>query len=92
VSAATRNGSVILAVDDDGPGIPAELRARVFRAFDRGTLGPGDSVRGLGLGLSISLELARSLGGSLHCGPSDLGGARFELELPADPDGETART
>ena len=83
VSAAARNGSVVIAVDDDGPGIPPALRDRVFRAFDRGTLGPGDSVRGLGLGLSISLELARSLGGSLHCRESELGGARFELEIPA---------
>lgn len=82
VTAAVRNGSVVLAVDDDGPGVPPELRERVFRAFDRGRLGPGDSVRGLGLGLSISLELARSLGGSLHCDASRLGGARFELALP----------
>jgi two-component system C4-dicarboxylate transport sensor histidine kinase DctB len=39
-------------------------------------------VRGLGLGLAISRELARGLRGSLRCGTSDLGGARFELELP----------
>ncbi|MBX3354771.1 MAG: HAMP domain-containing histidine kinase [Phycisphaeraceae bacterium] len=82
VSAVARNGSVVLSVDDDGPGVPPELRERVFRAFDRGSLGPGDSVRGLGLGLSISLELANSLGGSLHCGESAIGGARFELALP----------
>lgn len=84
VSAARRNGSVVLAVDDDGPGVPAAMRRSVFKAFDRGSLGPGDSVRGLGLGLSISLELARSLGGQLHCSQSTLGGARFELELPAE--------
>lgn len=82
VSATRRNGSVVLAVDDDGPGVPAAQRQSVFRAFDRGALGPGDSVRGLGLGLSISQELAKSLGGSLRCRESPLGGARFELELP----------
>ncbi len=84
VSATRRNGSVVLAVDDDGPGVPAALRRSVFKAFDRGTLGPGDSVRGLGLGLSISLELAKSLDGRIHCLQSPLGGARFELELPAE--------
>ncbi|MBM4113971.1 MAG: HAMP domain-containing histidine kinase, partial [Phycisphaerae bacterium] len=88
VSATRRNGSVVLAVDDDGPGVPASLRRSVFKAFDRGSLGPGDSVRGLGLGLSISLELAKSLGGQLHCTQSALGGARFELELPAQAGGE----
>jgi len=82
VSATARDGVVVLTVDDDGPGVPAAMRDRVFRAFDRGALGPGDSVRGLGLGLSISLELARSLRGALRCGESRLGGARFELEIP----------
>jgi len=83
VTASRRNGSVVLTVDDDGPGVPPAQRRTIFRAFNRGALGPGDSVRGLGLGLSISQELAQSMGGSLLCGQSPLGGARFELELPA---------
>ncbi|MBL9118843.1 MAG: HAMP domain-containing histidine kinase [Phycisphaerae bacterium] len=73
---------VVLAIEDSGPGVPDRLRARVFRAFDRGDRGPGDAVRGLGLGLAISTELAAALGGRLRCERSELGGARFGLELP----------
>ncbi|MBL9140991.1 MAG: HAMP domain-containing histidine kinase [Phycisphaerae bacterium] len=82
LSSEVRDGSFILAVDDDGPGIPPRLQRRIFQAFDRGARGPGDAVRGLGLGLAISRELARSLGGELTCATSALGGARFELSLP----------
>jgi signal transduction histidine kinase len=71
-----------LAVDDSGPGVPESQRKRVFRAFDRGDRGPGDAVRGLGLGLAISDELARSLGGRLACDRGALGGASFVLDLP----------
>lgn len=73
---------LLLAVEDSGPGVPDRLRARVFRAFDRGERGPGDAVRGLGLGLAISTELAAALGGRLRCERSAMGGARFVLELP----------
>ncbi|MFO0962561.1 MAG: HAMP domain-containing sensor histidine kinase [Phycisphaerales bacterium] len=88
VGAQERGSSLVLAVDDDGAGIPAKLRDRIFRAFDRGDRGPGDAVRGLGLGLAISRELARGLRGALRCGTSDLGGARFELELPLTASGD----
>jgi C4-dicarboxylate-specific signal transduction histidine kinase len=61
--------------------VPATIRRRIFRAFDRGVRGPGDAVRGLGLGLAISSELAQGLGGRLRCAEM-ASGARFELELP----------
>lgn len=82
LSSETQDKYLVLAVDDDGPGVATPLRKRIFGAFDRGTRGPGDSVRGLGLGLAISRELARSLGGDMQCTTSALGGARFELRLP----------
>jgi signal transduction histidine kinase len=82
LSSETHDKHLVLAVDDDGPGVATSLRRRIFSAFDRGTRGPGDSVRGLGLGLAISRELARSLGGDMQCTTSALGGARFELRLP----------
>ncbi len=87
LSVERRGDRLVLAVEDGGPGVPDRLRARIFRAFDRGERGPGDAVRGLGLGLAISSELARALDGRLRCersegGEGALGGARFSLELP----------
>ena len=76
--------SVAYIVEDDGPGIPEEDRARALQPFTR-----LDSARNLdsggrvGLGLSIALDVARSHGGSLELGQSaDLGGLRATLRLP----------
>ncbi|MBL9147998.1 MAG: HAMP domain-containing histidine kinase [Phycisphaerae bacterium] len=81
--ATVGNGVLRLAIEDNGPGVPQRIRHKIFRAFDRGERGPGDSVRGLGLGLAISSELARSLGGRLRCADAPTGsGAVFALELP----------
>lgn len=66
-----------LSVDDAGPGVPGESRARVFEAFFT-TKGS----EGTGLGLSISDEMVRRHGGVLSVGDSDLGGARFVVRLP----------
>ncbi len=82
LSVERADARLVLAVEDSGPGVPDRMRARVFRAFDRGERGPGDAVRGLGLGLAISTELAVALGGRLRCERSSMGGARFAIELP----------
>jgi signal transduction histidine kinase len=69
---------VVLAVEDDGAGVPAAERERVFERFTR--LEPG---RGLGLGLYIGRQLARAHGGDLVVTDARVaGGARFELRLP----------
>jgi signal transduction histidine kinase len=69
---------VVLAVEDDGAGVPPEERERIFERFTR--LEPG---RGLGLGLYIARQLARAQGGDLVVtGARIAGGARFELRLP----------
>lgn len=84
LTVAARGDRIVFAVEDRGPGVPAALRRRIFRAFDRGQRGPGDAVRGLGLGLAISTELARSLSARLRYeSGADDRGARFELEVPA---------
>jgi signal transduction histidine kinase len=68
----------VLAVEDDGPGVPPAERERVFERFAR--LEPG---RGLGLGLYIARQLARAQGGDLLATDARLvAGARFELRLP----------
>lgn len=71
-----------LTVDDDGPGIPAELRSRVFERFVRLDDSRSRDSGGAGLGLAIVAEIAHAHGGSIRVQESPLGGARFLLTLP----------
>jgi signal transduction histidine kinase len=72
-------------VADEGPGLAPGDQQRVFEKFERlGRSGDGGS----GLGLYISRRLARAMGGDLGVESQPGEGARFILELPADPDGE----
>ncbi|HVD48429.1 MAG TPA: HAMP domain-containing sensor histidine kinase [Gaiellaceae bacterium] len=71
------NGTVRVAVDDNGPGIPPGEEDRIFRPF--WSRGGG----GTGLGLAIASELAAALGGRLRLASSAEDGSRFELVLPA---------
>ena len=73
----------VVEVEDDGPGIPPELREEIFDRFVRGE-GPADTVRasGSGLGLAIVRAVAASHGGSAEVTESDLGGARFVVRIP----------
>lgn len=87
VSSRVDGGTYFAYVDDNGPGIPAEDRERIFAKFARGReLTPGHRT-GAGLGLSISRSIARMLGGDLELLPEPgrgmgRGGARFRLRLP----------
>ena len=82
-SLAAEDGHVTLAVDDDGPGIPAADRDRVFERFIRLDEGRGRTEGGTGLGLAIAREVARVHGGDVTLGDSALGGLRAEVRLPA---------
>ncbi|HMA41821.1 MAG TPA: GAF domain-containing sensor histidine kinase [Gemmatimonadales bacterium] len=79
------NGDAIeFAVCDDGPGIPAEVRERIFEPFER--FDPGSGV-GTGLGLPVSRRLAEVLGGKLSLTSAPGEGAVFTVSLPlARPD------
>ena len=72
------SGAVILAVSDEGPGVPPERRPTLFDA------GLTTRAGGAGIGLRHAAALARSLGGSLALGESSAG-ARFELTWPLLP-------
>jgi signal transduction histidine kinase len=78
ISTRARDGMVELRVRDDGPGIAADARERIFLPFYT-TKDPG---AGTGLGLAISREIVGMHGGSLELGPSGDGGAEFILRLP----------
>jgi signal transduction histidine kinase len=71
----------VIEVADDGPGIPPNLRGRVFDRFVRGA-GDRSSEGGSGLGLSIVRAVAESHGGRVELGESDASGARFVVRLP----------
>lgn len=71
-----------LVVEDGGSGIPAEESARVFDPFYRGATARANRP-GFGLGLSLARRIARAHGGDVSLTRSDLGGAAFELWLPA---------
>jgi signal transduction histidine kinase len=66
-------------VDDDGPGIPVDLRERVLKRGVRAD----EAAPGSGFGLAIVRDLAELHGGSISLDASPLGGARARLALPA---------
>jgi len=72
---------VRIAVDDDGPGVQENEWASVFSLRVRGT--QSAARRGAGIGLAIVKLIAERAGGSVTIGDSPLGGARFEVVLPA---------
>jgi len=80
IRTARQNGSALLTVEDEGPGIPAEHAGQVFERFYRVE---GSVASGSGLGLAIARELAELMGGSvdLHTVP---GRTVFALALPAE--------
>jgi signal transduction histidine kinase len=81
VTVTRSDDGIEINVDDDGPGLPAEHRAK---ALERGKR-LDESEPGTGLGLSIVTELADIYGGRLHLEDSPIGGLRARLELPAAP-------
>ena len=72
-----------IAVDDNGPGVPRELRTRVFDLMDRGN---AQGVDGLGLGLATCRRIVLAHSGRIAIEDSPLGGARVRVALPNPPD------
>lgn len=73
-------GTVLVLVDDEGPGVEAGDRERVFERFARA--GSRGALPGAGLGLSLVAETVRAHGGSVWCTSAPGGGARFVLRFP----------
>lgn len=78
----SRVGWVRLTVEDSGPGVPREIRARIFDPFFT-TKGPDE---GTGLGLAICQRVVTEVGGKIWLEDSELGGAKFVVEVPAAPE------
>jgi two-component system, OmpR family, osmolarity sensor histidine kinase EnvZ len=71
-----------VTVDDDGPGIPLDMREDVFRPFLRLDDARNQDEGGTGLGLAIARDIARSHGGDITLGDSPLGGLRATVRVP----------
>jgi len=76
LTAEVQGRSVLITVDDDGPGIPEDRRENVFRPFESDTDG------GTGLGLTIARDIVRAHGGDIMLGNSPMGGLRAQIRLP----------
>jgi two-component system, OmpR family, sensor kinase len=91
-TAADDDGQATLVVEDDGPGVPAELVGTLFERFVRGA---GDRGGSFGLGLAIVRAVAESHGGTVTVQTGEGGGARFVVRLPQasnlDDDGQHHR-
>jgi len=83
VSSVTVSDGLCVRVDDDGPGIPAAERERVFDRFHRTESARDRASGGSGLGLGIARSILASHGGRIWIEDSPLGGARVSFELPA---------
>jgi two-component system osmolarity sensor histidine kinase EnvZ len=94
VSNAARHGDAIaisghrdhrwltVTVDDDGPGIPKNMREEVFKPFLRLDDARNQDEGGTGLGLAIARDIARSHGGDITLGDSPMGGLRASVRVP----------
>jgi two-component system sensor histidine kinase BaeS len=86
---AGSSGWTELIVEDDGPGIPAQERGKIFQRFYRVDTSRNRSSGGSGLGLAICREIVKAHGGRIAAGASgELGGAELRMVLPgsAAPD------
>ncbi|QCR20863.1 two-component sensor histidine kinase [Agrococcus sp. SGAir0287] len=83
LGSVVRDGRAMMWVDDDGAGIAASERERVFERFVRLDEARARDDGGSGLGLAIVREVARAHGGDAWIADAPIGGARFVLELPA---------
>jgi len=81
VRAEERADWVTLFIDDEGPGVPRELRQEVFEPFRRGD--PNSHAPGTGVGLSLVARFAALNGGSAWVEEREGGGASFRVRLPA---------
>jgi two-component system osmolarity sensor histidine kinase EnvZ len=82
VETRMRDGFLEVIVDDDGPGIPADLREDAFRPFVRLDHARNLDETGTGLGLAIARDIAHAHGGDIELGDSPMRGLRARLRVP----------
>ena len=75
-------GQAVLRVSDDGPGVPAQDRGRIFERFVRLDEARDRTHGGFGLGLAIVADLCRAFGGTIEISDAEGGGAVFTMFMP----------
>jgi signal transduction histidine kinase len=85
LSTTQRDGQAILTIEDDGDGIPAEDRLRVFERFVRLDASRARSSGGSGLGLSIVQEIVKAHNGTVTLAAAATGGTTATVTLPLPP-------
>jgi two-component system osmolarity sensor histidine kinase EnvZ len=83
IEARHSRNSLVVIIDDDGPGIPAASREEVFKPFVRLDIARNLDASGTGLGLAIARDIARSHGGDISLADSPMGGLRATVRVPA---------
>ena len=81
ISVEAQEGLITILIDDDGDGIPKDMRRAALKPFAR-DINAKTTSGGIGLGLAIAHEAAMSHGGELLLGDAPQGGLRVRLQLP----------
>jgi signal transduction histidine kinase len=83
IEAIRRGDRYLVVVADNGPGVPADRRERIFDRFEQGTGSSEPTGTGIGLGLTVTRHLVEAMGGDVWYEPGFPVGARFCFTLPA---------
>lgn len=89
IAAAAVDPGVRITIDDQGPGVPAEERLRIWQPYYRLERHRNAAIGGSGLGLSVVNQLVEALGGRAWVEDAPGGGARFVVELPGTGESPT---
>tara|TARA_Y100000590_G_scaffold267937_1_gene300884 strand:- start:10021 stop:11313 length:1293 start_codon:yes stop_codon:yes gene_type:complete len=82
ISCIKKKKFVEIIIDDDGPGIPKNQRKKVMEPFYRVEGSRNRDTGGVGLGITIAVDIINSHGGNLFLNESPMGGLRAKIELP----------
>ena len=82
IRAGVRGDGIEIVIDDDGPGIPEDQRAEVFRPFYRMEASRNPGTGGVGLGMTIARDAVQTHGGDITLEDSPMGGLRVRIKLP----------
>lgn len=81
---------LVVTVEDNGLGVPAPLKEKIFERFHQSAFIGGNKPQGSGLGLAISRQIVTFFGGRIWAENMSAGGARFVFTLPVEADGTSS--